>query len=112
MLRVIDRWGDHDIELSPTFMGAHGIPPSTRPPARVRRADRRGYAGGVAASGLAEWCDVFCETGVFAPDEARESSSRKRAGLKPRIHAESSERSAAHKSGRPSRPLGDHLSSR
>ena len=26
----------------------------------------------VARERLAEWCDVFCETGVFTPDESRE----------------------------------------
>ena len=26
----------------------------------------------VAQSGLAEWCDVFCENGVFTPEESRE----------------------------------------
>ena len=26
----------------------------------------------VAREGLAEWCDVFCEHGVFTPDESRE----------------------------------------
>ena len=31
----------------------------------------------VAAEGLAEWCDVFCETGVFTPDEStRDSAAR------------------------------------
>ena len=43
----------------------------------------------VASDGLAEWCDVFCETGVFSPDESRailEAGARH--GLKPRIHAD------------------------
>ena len=65
---------------------------------RSSTADRRdGYVElvidemipAVAAEGLAEWCDVFCETGVFTPDESRESSRPARApGLKPRIHAD------------------------
>ena len=43
----------------------------------------------VAPEGLAEWCDVFCETGVFTPDESREIlEAGARAGLKPRIHAD------------------------
>jgi len=42
-----------------------------------------------ARDGLAEWCDVFCETGVFTPEESREIlEAGKRAGLKPRIHAD------------------------
>jgi imidazolonepropionase len=43
----------------------------------------------VADEGLAEWCDVFCETGVFTPDESREILDAGRAaGLQPRIHAD------------------------
>jgi imidazolonepropionase len=43
----------------------------------------------VASRGLAQWCDVFCETGVFTPDEsARILDAGSRAGLKPRIHAD------------------------
>src|SRR6185295_7699169 len=43
----------------------------------------------VAGEGLAEWCDVFCETGVFTRDESREVLQAARdAGLKLRIHAD------------------------
>jgi len=43
----------------------------------------------VASEQLAEWCDVFCETGVFTPGESRRIlNAGLRAGLKPRIHAE------------------------
>jgi imidazolonepropionase len=80
----------HPIELSPTFMGAHEVPSEYR-------TRRRGYVDlivkdmlpAVAGEGLAEWCDVFCETGVFTPDESREILEAGRAaGLKPRIHAD------------------------
>jgi imidazolonepropionase len=43
----------------------------------------------VAAEGLAEWNDVFCERGVFTPDESLQILEAGRAhGLKPRIHAD------------------------
>jgi imidazolonepropionase len=43
----------------------------------------------VADAHLAEWCDVFCETGVFTPAEStRILEAGLRAGLKPRIHAD------------------------
>jgi imidazolonepropionase len=43
----------------------------------------------VARDGAAEWCDVFCERGVFTPEEsARILEAGVRAGLKPRIHAD------------------------
>ena len=80
----------HDVELSPTFMGAHDVPVEYR-------HQRRAYVDliisemipAVARERLAEWCDVFCETGVFTPDESREILEAGRAaGLKPRIHAD------------------------
>jgi imidazolonepropionase len=91
LLRVIRQLGaDHPIELSPTFMGAHEIPSEYRD-------RRRAYIDllidemipAVAREQLAEWCDVFCEDGVFTPDESiavlRAGAA---AGLKPRIHAD------------------------
>src|SRR5262249_2256971 len=43
----------------------------------------------VAREHLADWCDVFCETGVFTPDESRAIfDAARRAGLKLRIHAD------------------------
>jgi imidazolonepropionase len=91
MLRVIRRLNaEHAMELVPTFMGAHEIPVE-------HRANRRFYIDqlvrqmipAAARDGLAEWCDVFCEAGVFAPDESEEIlEAGKRHGLKPRIHAD------------------------
>lgn len=91
MLRAVRRLqAEHAIDLVPTFLGAHEVP-------LEYRENRREYIDLVvermipaaADAGLAEWCDVFCETGVFTPDEARvilEAGAR--AGLKPRIHAD------------------------
>jgi len=43
----------------------------------------------VAREGLAEWCDVFCETGVFTPEESLEIlRAGQAAGLRPRLHAD------------------------
>jgi imidazolonepropionase len=91
MLRVIRRLNaEHAIDLVPTFMGAHEIPVE-------HRANRRFYIDqlvrqmipAAARDGLAEWCDVFCETGVYTPDEAEEIlEAGKRHGLKARIHAD------------------------
>ena len=91
MLRVLRRLAsDHAIEISPTFMGAHEIPIEYR-------NRRHAYVDlvvesmipAVADEGLAEWCDVFCETGVFTRDDSREILQAARAaGLKLRIHAD------------------------
>ncbi|MCU1385879.1 MAG: HutI [Acidobacteria bacterium] len=80
----------HPIELSATFMGAHEVPPEYRE-CRTAYVDLivNDMIPAVAREGVAEWCDVFCETGVFTPHEAREILEAGRAaGLKPRIHAD------------------------
>jgi imidazolonepropionase len=91
MLRAIRTLGaSHAIELSPTFMGAHEIPIEYRD----RRREYVDLIIGemiplVSREGLAEWCDVFCETGVFTPEESLAILEAGRAaGLKPRIHAD------------------------
>jgi len=91
MLRTVRALAaSHPIELSPTFMGAHEVPVE-------HRDRRRAYVDlivgemipAVARERLAEWCDVFCETGVFTPAESREILEAGRAaGLRPRIHAD------------------------
>jgi imidazolonepropionase len=78
------------VELSPTFMGAHEVPIDYRD----RREDYVRLVidemlPAVASEGLAEWNDVFCEHGVFTPDEARRIlEAGRRYGLGPRIHAD------------------------
>jgi len=91
MLEVIRALAaDHDLEISPTFMGAHEVPAEYR-------HDRRKYIDlviremipAVAQQGLAEWCDVFCEEGVFTANESREIlEAGREAGMKLRIHAD------------------------
>ena len=91
MLRAIAALDDsHPIDLVATFMGAHELPVEFR-------SRRDAYVDlvveemipAVAAERLAEWCDVFCEAGVFTPDEStRILEAGVRAGLAPRIHAD------------------------
>jgi imidazolonepropionase len=91
MLRAVRTLAaEHPIDLVPTFMGAHEVPIEHRG-ARDRYitivVDEMIPA--VASERLAEWCDVFCETGVFTPDESlRILEAGSRHGLKPRIHAD------------------------
>ena len=91
MLRAIRRLGRmQEIDLVATFMGAHEVPRDYR--GRHREfvhlvIDRMIPA--VAAERLADWCDVFCEHGVFTPAEAKDIlEAGQRAGLKARIHAD------------------------
>lgn len=91
MLRAIARLDrEHPMDVVATFMGAHEIP-------KEFRDQRDAYVGlvtdemipAVAGEGLAAWCDVFCETGVFTPAESmRILEAGVRSGLKPRIHAD------------------------
>jgi imidazolonepropionase len=91
MLRAIRRVGaDQPVDIAATFMGAHEIPMDYRD----RREDYvrlviDAMIPAVAEENLAEWCDVFCETGVFTPDEStRILQAGAARGLKPRIHAD------------------------
>jgi len=91
MLRAIRRLAaDQPVSLSATFMGAHEYPVDYRD----RRAEYvdlviASMIPAVASEGLAEWCDVFCERGVFTPEEsARILRAGAAHGLKPRIHAD------------------------
>lgn len=90
-LRVI-RWLNkiQPVELAATFMGAHALPEEYR----GRREDYirllcDEMIPAAAREGLAEFCDVFCETGVFT---ARESRTILEAGLgcglAPKVHAD------------------------
>jgi imidazolonepropionase len=80
----------HPVAVVPTFLGAHEVPVE-------HRADREGYVRllteemipAVARQGVAGFCDVFCEQGVFSVGESRRILSAARAhGLKARVHAD------------------------
>ncbi len=91
LLRAIRRLDEeHPIDLVPTFLGAHEIPPEfrSRPDAFVSHVTRD-MIPAVARESLAEWCDVFCEQGAFTPEQSLEIlNAGRRHGLKPRIHAD------------------------
>lgn len=90
-LRALARANDlHPVDLVPTLMAAHEIPPEFR-------ADREAYVDLVcneivpaaAEAGLATFCDVFCEHGVFSAAESRRIlAAGARHGLRPRLHAD------------------------
>ena len=90
-LRVIRRLNEeHPMDLVPTFLGAHAVP-------KEYKEDRAGYIRllceevipAVAREGLAEFCDVFCETGVFSAEESKAIlEAGKKWGLIPKIHAD------------------------
>ena len=73
-----------------TLLAAHAVPPEFQ-------GDADGYVTEVcdeiiplvAQEGLARFCDVFCETGVFSVEQSRRVLEAGRArGLAPKLHAE------------------------
>jgi imidazolonepropionase len=91
ILRAIARLGrEHAVEIVPTFLGAHEIPLEFRDrPDQYVDLVIGEMIPAVASAGLAEWCDVFCEQGVFTPDQSiRILEAGKAAGMQARIHAD------------------------
>lgn len=90
-LRVIRQLGQEcAMDLAPTLLGAHALPPEYQ-------ADREGYLRllceemipRAASEGLARFCDVFCEEGVFTAEESRRILLAGKAhGLLPKLHAD------------------------
>jgi imidazolonepropionase len=80
----------HPIDLVATFLGAHEVPPEHRE-TRERYVELLCHQmiPEVARSNLAEWCDVFCERGVFSVEESRLILGTAREHqLKLRLHAD------------------------
>ncbi|MEL3963083.1 imidazolonepropionase [Lysinibacillus endophyticus] len=90
-LRVMKKLQEqHPIDIVPTFMGAHAVPPEFK-----GREDEyvdhliQDMLPVVATEKLAEFNDVFCEKGVFTPEQSeRILEAGKRFGLTPKIHAD------------------------
>ncbi|MET3893624.1 imidazolonepropionase [Bosea sp. OAE506] len=90
-LRVARRIGrERPVRVRTTFLGAHAVPPEFK----GRSGDYTALVAGpmldaIAAEGLADAVDVFCEGIAFSPDETRavfEAAQAK--GLAIKIHAE------------------------
>lgn len=80
----------HVIDLVPTFMGAHAVPEEYKenPEAFINLLIDE-MIPKVAKLGLAEFNDVFCEHGVFTPEQSKRIlEAGKRYGLIPKIHAD------------------------
>jgi imidazolonepropionase len=93
-LRVIQRLAARlPMRIVPTFLGAHEIPREHRETARGRREYIEllihEMLPAVAGGRLADFADVFCETGVYTPQESREILSAARDhGLRLKLHAD------------------------
>jgi imidazolonepropionase len=81
------------VEILPTWLGAHAVAPEFR----ARPDGTEAYVRylieeqlpGVVAQGRARFADVFCERGVFSPEQSRRIlQSAARLGLGSRLHAD------------------------
>lgn len=89
MLRVIKRLKQTSaVSIKATFLGAHTYP-------LAYREDHEGYLSLIenellpiiAKDNLADYIDVFCESGFFSPEETdRICKAGQRFGLKPKLH--------------------------
>jgi imidazolonepropionase len=81
------------VDVLPTFLGAHAVPPEYRARPEGTEAYVRSVIEeqlpGVAAQGRALSCDVFCEQGVFTADQSRRILTAAAGyGLPVRLHAD------------------------
>lgn len=103
---------NHLIDIIPTFLGAHSIPPEYK-----KNPD--GYIDllcnemipAVAEQGIAKYCDVFCENGYFSVKQSRRIlETAQKYDLTPRLHADEFEDSgAAELAAELSAVSADHL---
>lgn len=80
----------HAVDVVPTFLGAHAIPLEYKNnPQEYVNLIIEEMIPRVAEKGLAEFCDVFCEKGVFNLEQTRRVLvAGKNRGLKPKVHAD------------------------
>lgn len=80
----------HDMDVIRTFMGAHAVPAQYKEqPDRFVDLVIEEMLPKVAQENLAEFNDVFCERGVFTPEQTRKIlEAGKQYGLIPKIHAD------------------------
>jgi imidazolonepropionase len=96
-LRVLARLNDDPLDVTPTFLGAHVVPPEFE-------GDAEGYVDWmcadlmprIARQKLARFADVYCDTGAFTLEQSRRYLDRARhLGLGLKIHAEQFSQSGA-----------------
>jgi len=94
LIEVAHRLGrEGPIDVVPTWLGAHAVPPEFRARPDGTEAYVRSLIEeqlpGIAAHGRARFADVFCEEGVFTADQSRRILEAARGyGLAPRLHAD------------------------
>lgn len=90
VMRNLNEEENNRVDIVPTFLGAHAVPPEYE-----GRTDEyvdfiiREVLPEVTGNNLAEFCDVFCEDGVFSVEQSRRLLlAAREAGLKLKLHAD------------------------
>lgn len=87
MLEVIENLNSSDINVVPTFIGAHAVPPEFK-------GKTEAYVDFIIENlhkfkEKAKFCDVFCEKNVFELEDSRRLLlAAKKAGFKLKLHAD------------------------
>ncbi len=111
MLAVGRRLGEMGpADVVNTFLGAHDFPPDL-PRERYIDLIIHEMIPAVAAGGLAEFCDVYCDDGYYTVAESRRILEAGRAaGLRPKIHTDAySDIGGAHMAAELGVVSADHL---
>ncbi|SFL27400.1 imidazolonepropionase [Halogranum rubrum] len=89
MLDAIRRADEqHPVDVVATFMGAHAVPDGRDTDDYVEEVVSEQLPA-VETQGVAEFCDVFCEEGVFSVEQSRRVlEAGVEHGLTPKVHAE------------------------
>lgn len=99
MLRAVRAAGERlPIEVVPTYLAAHALPPEFdgRPDAYIAAVTEDALLRRIADEKLAEFADVFTERGAFTVEQSRRFlEACARHGLVPKVHAEQMTRSGA-----------------
>lgn len=91
MLRVIELVARQTpLDIVPTFLGAHAIPQDYKDTSeKYVNIVTDEMLPAVQKQGIAKFCDVFCEEGVFSIEQGRRIlEAAKRFGLRAKIHAD------------------------
>ncbi|MQR97422.1 imidazolonepropionase [Fictibacillus phosphorivorans] len=89
-LRVAKQLNEtHPIDLVSTFLGAHAIPENYKGRSDAFLEEMLSLLSVISKEGLAEFVDIFCETGVFTVEQSKVFLQKaKTAGFGVKIHAD------------------------
>lgn len=90
-LRVMQELNrEHTLDIAITFLGAHAVPPEYRDsPGKYVDFLVKEVIPAVAKEDGVEFCDVFCDKGVFSVNQARKILlAAKELGMRPKLHAD------------------------